>query len=200
MRPTCKAGSTGAWRLRSPAPSQYRKLRPRPAATRFTRNAPDKAPPLWHGRQTLHLEAQDQAALLKLAGVLQADGLVLNDLTATVSPGAARAVEDKLTDEALHRVRERAAKVAAAMGLRVARVRTLTIGSVEAPPLPIRAFGVAMAARAAAPVAVPGEATVGVSDHGRSRAFRAAVDFRVIARSAATTQSRDDEIASLRSQ
>ncbi len=123
----------------------------------------DKAPPLWHGRQTLHLEAEDQAALLQLAGVLQADGLVLTDLTATVSQGAARAVEDKLTDEALQRVRERAAKVATAMSLQVARVRTLTIGNVEAPPLPVRAFGVAMAARAAPPVAVPGDATVGVS-------------------------------------
>lgn len=124
---------------------------------------PDKAPPLSHGQQSLHLEAQDQAALLGLAGTLQADGLALTSLTATLSHDAARAVEDRLTDEALQRVRVRAAKVAAALGLHVARLRTLHIGSVEAPPAPVRAFAMAMAARAAPPVAAPGEAVVGVT-------------------------------------
>ncbi|HUZ75752.1 MAG TPA: SIMPL domain-containing protein [Stellaceae bacterium] len=125
---------------------------------------PRTGPARWDGRQGLRLEAKDQAALLPLVGTLQGSGLVLTALDATVSREATRAVEDRLTDEALRRVKERAAKVATALGLRVVRIRSLRIGNVAPPPLPMRAMAMSMAAQAVPPPAfAPGEATVNVT-------------------------------------
>lgn len=123
---------------------------------------PEKGPPVWHGRQALQLAATDQPALLHLVGALQADGFILNGLAAAVSPAAERAVEDKLTDAALARMRARAQRIAAAMDLKLTGYRRLNIGNVAAPPLPVRPL-MAMTAREAAPVVAPGAATVGVS-------------------------------------
>lgn len=127
---------------------------------------PQNAPDRWHGRQSLRLAAKDQAALLALVGTLQGNGLALTALDATASREAAQAVEDRLTDEALRRVKERAAKVAAALGLGVVRIRSLRIGNVAPPPLPLRAMGmgIAMAAQSVPPPAfAPEEATVNVT-------------------------------------
>jgi uncharacterized protein len=123
----------------------------------------DKAAPRWRGRQGLHLESRDQAALLQLVGLLQADGLVLTGLAATLSREATRAAEDELTDEALHRMKDRAERIAAALGLRIARFRTIHVGNVAAPPLPVRMLAAAAPSNAPPPVLEPGESTIGVT-------------------------------------
>ena len=74
---------------------------------------PDRAgahppPPRWQGMQSLLLQSRDAGALLALAGTLQQQGLVLSSLAYELTPEAARAVEDELTEEALARLRQRA--------------------------------------------------------------------------------------------
>ncbi|HXP31821.1 MAG TPA: SIMPL domain-containing protein [Stellaceae bacterium] len=137
------------------------------STTGYTLNEvhPEHAPSHWEGRQALHLESKDQAALLALVGGLQTDGLTIARLSAGVSPAAERAAEDELTAEALKLVAARAEHIAVALDMRVAGYRSLHIGNAAVPPAPMRAFlGAAPApAAVAAPVAEPGEATVSLS-------------------------------------
>ncbi|HKT18344.1 MAG TPA: SIMPL domain-containing protein [Stellaceae bacterium] len=121
----------------------------------------DKAPPQWHGSQTISLTAKDFAQLLSLVGGLQQDGLVVKGMAPELSREARRAVEDSLTDEALGRLRQRAAHIAATLGTKVAGMREVRIGNAASPPVPLRAM--AMARAMPAPVAEPGEAKVSVT-------------------------------------
>ena len=127
---------------------------------------PQNAPPRWHGVQTVALTGADFAALLNLAGELQQAGLVMSGLEYRLAPETARASEDELTAEALTRVRARADRIAAAMGLAVRNFRTLQVGNVNDvnPPHPFMlARGGAAAANAPPPAAEPGEMTVHVN-------------------------------------
>src|SRR5689334_20197392 len=76
----------------------------------------------WRGSASLSLIGQDAAPLLALVGELQKDGLVLSSLAYELTPAAARTVEGELTDQALARVNERTAKIAATLGLSVERI------------------------------------------------------------------------------
>jgi predicted secreted protein len=118
----------------------------------------------WRGSASLSLIGQDAAPLLALVGELQKDGLVLSSLAYELTPAAARTVEGELTDQALARVNERAAKIAATLGLSVERIRDLRVGNaLGTQPIP-RVFAGQMAtASAPAPVAEPSEATVTVT-------------------------------------
>ncbi|HEV2546512.1 MAG TPA: SIMPL domain-containing protein [Stellaceae bacterium] len=118
----------------------------------------------WHGSASLSLIGQDAAPLLGLVGELQKEGLVLSSLAYELTPAAARAVEMELTDEALAHLKDRAAKIAATLGLSVERIRDLRVGNaLGTQPVP-RIFAQQMAAASApAPVAEPGEATVTVT-------------------------------------
>jgi uncharacterized protein len=118
----------------------------------------------WRGSASLSLIGQDAAPLLALVGELQKEGLVLSSLAYELTPAAARAVEGDLTEEALSRVKERAAKIAATLGLSVERIRDLRVGNaLGTQPVP-RVFAQQMAtASSPAPVAEPGEATVTVT-------------------------------------
>jgi predicted secreted protein len=118
----------------------------------------------WRGSAGLTLIGQDPGPLLALVGELQKEGLVLSSLAYELTPAAARAVEGELTDEALARMKERAAKIAATLGLSVERIRDLRVGNaLGTQPVP-RFFEQKMAtASAPAPVAEPGEATVTVT-------------------------------------
>ena len=118
----------------------------------------------WHGSAGLSLIGQDAATLLALVGELQKEGLVLSSLAYELTPAAARAVEGDLTDEALSRLKERAGKIAATLGLSVERIRDLRVGNaLGTQPVP-RVFAQQMAAPSSpAPVAEPGEATVTVT-------------------------------------
>jgi predicted secreted protein len=121
-------------------------------------------PPRWRGSQSLALIGRDFAPLLQLAGELQGDGLVASGTSFSLARETARGAEDELTEEALRRLRERADRVASAMGLSVLRLRDIRVGNADTgrpPPMPMRAM--AAAASAQPPVAEAGEATVQVS-------------------------------------
>ncbi len=116
----------------------------------------------WRGGQVLRLASGDFPALLGLVGTLQGEGLALSDLSAELSPAAAKAAQDELTDAALKDIRARAARIASALGTRVERYTELHVGNAAVPPVPIRAMAAA-APGVPAPVAAAGEATVSVT-------------------------------------
>lgn len=126
---------------------------------------PKDKPPRWHGMATLSLVARDAAPLLELAGSLQQDGLVVSSLAYELTPETARSAEDELTGEALARVKQRAERTAAALGLAVERIRDLRIGKAGGvPPGPrMMMLGGAAPGAPPPPVAEPGEAQVTVS-------------------------------------
>jgi predicted secreted protein len=118
----------------------------------------------WRGSASLSLIGQDPAPLLALVGELQKEGLVLSSLAYELTPAAARAVEGELTDEALARMKERAQKIAATLGLSVERIRDLRVGNaLGTQPVPRVFAEKMMTASAPSPVAEPGEATVTVT-------------------------------------
>lgn len=129
------------------------------------RATPENRAALWQGAQSLRLSGADFAALLRLAGTLQADGLAIGDMTYDASPDTLRGSEAALTSEALSALARRAAAIADQLHLVVAGYRNLTVGNAEAADAPVRRFAATAAAASAAmpaPVGAPGEATVRV--------------------------------------
>jgi predicted secreted protein len=131
------------------------------------RETPDKQPPRWHGSQTVALTSKDFAALLSLAGTLQQQGLVTQSITPDISREARQSVEDALTDEALTRLRQRAAHIVETAGVKLQGIRSLSVGNVNAPP-PVaqpmmRMMAAAGPAPAPPPVAEAGNATVSIT-------------------------------------
>jgi predicted secreted protein len=123
---------------------------------------PQNAPPArWRGSQSVILTGKDADSMLKLAGVLQSDGLSTSSLAYEASPETVRGAEEDLTTEALATLDHRAASIAGDMHLAVLRYRDLHVGNAETGGRPVPRFG-AMA-MAAAPVAEPGEAVVRVT-------------------------------------
>ena len=110
----------------------------------------------WIAEQELVVETFETAPLLTRLGELQARGLLLQGLAFSLSDPARRALEDELTAEALGTIRRRADHAAGVLGLEVARILTLRLGGVDAPP-PARPMLSRMAAEAAPvpPVALP---------------------------------------------
>ncbi len=133
----------------------------------FTPEGPDgkpKPPQRWRAAESLDLSGRDSDAVLALAGALQGQGLTLSDLRFEVSSDSVRGVQDALTDEALARLKDRAAKIAAAMGMHVALYRSLNVGNAgeqAAPPRPMMAMraGAAMPP----PAAEAGETTISLT-------------------------------------
>lgn len=123
------------------------------------RDAPSSAAAEWVGSQSLFLSGTDSAALLSLAGKLQAGGLVMSNLDYEVAPATVRGAENVLTTEALSGLGQRAAAVAQQLHLTVLGYRNLTVGNAETAGGPMPRFAAA-AASMPAPVAAPGEATV----------------------------------------
>jgi predicted secreted protein len=122
---------------------------------------PEKAPARWRGSQSLILTGKAADVILKLAGQLQSDGLVMSSLNYEASPETVRGAEEDLTAEALAALDRRAAWIAARAHLSVVRYRDLKVGNAETGPRPMPRFAAAMAA--APPVAEPGEAIVRVT-------------------------------------
>ena len=89
---------------------------------------PKSGPARWRGNQTLVLSTGNPSAALPVAGELQQAGLLAAGVAWELTPGAVRQIEDELTTEALHRLRERAALVAREMSLNVVRFNQLTVG------------------------------------------------------------------------
>jgi len=121
---------------------------------------PQNGPAHWRGSQSVILTGKDADSMLKLAGVLQSDGLSTSSLTYDISPETVRGAEEDLTAEALAALDHRAASIADRMHLAVVRFRDVRVGNAETGGRPVPRFA-AMAT--AAPVAEPGEATVRVT-------------------------------------
>jgi predicted secreted protein len=122
---------------------------------------PQHGPAQWRGSQSLILSGSAADAVLKLAGELQAQGLVMSSMAYEVSPETVRGAEQDLTAEALAGLRERAASIADRLHLAVLGYRDLRVGNAEtgAPPMPRFAAALAMPA----PVAAAGEAVIRLS-------------------------------------
>ena len=119
----------------------------------------------WTGNQSLFLSGADSGAVLKLAGALQAQGLVMSNMGFETSRKVLRGAEDALTAQALTALEQRAASIAQELHLSVLGYRDLNVGNAQIAGQPMPRFA-PMEARAAsmpAPVAAPGEATVSVT-------------------------------------
>jgi predicted secreted protein len=121
---------------------------------------PQNAASRWRGSQSVILSGKDADSMLKLAGVLQSDGLSTSALAYEASPETVRGAEEDLTAEALAALDHRAASIADRMHLVVLRYRDLRIGNAETGGRPMPRFA---AAAMAAPVAEPGEAVIRVT-------------------------------------
>jgi predicted secreted protein len=121
---------------------------------------PQSGPSRWRGSQSVILTGKDAQAVLKLAGALQSDGLLMSSLGYEISPETVRGAEEDLTAEALAGLDHRAASIADRMHLSVLRYRDLRVGNAETGARPVPRFA-AMAM--AAPVAEPGEAVIRVT-------------------------------------
>jgi uncharacterized protein len=119
----------------------------------------------WSGRQALFLSDSDADTVLKLAGQLQAQGLVMSNLGYEASPKTVRSAENDLTAEALSGLEKRAAAIAQELHTSVVGYRDLTVGNAqtEGGPMPRMMAAQATASSMPAPVAAPGEATVRVT-------------------------------------
>ncbi|HEY1796286.1 MAG TPA: SIMPL domain-containing protein [Stellaceae bacterium] len=124
----------------------------------------DNASSEWTGSQSLFLSGSDSGALLALAGTLQADGMVMSNLSYEVAPATVRGAENVLTAEALSALGQRAGAIAQQLHVSVLGYRNLTVGNAETAVAPMQRFAaVAAAASMPAPVAAPGEGTVHVT-------------------------------------
>jgi predicted secreted protein len=121
---------------------------------------PQNGPTRWRGSQSVILTGKDADSMLKLAGVLQSDGLSTSSLTYDVAPETVRGAEEDLTAEALAELDHRAASIADRMHLAVVRFRDVRVGNAETGGRPVPRFAAMVMA---APVAEPGEATVRVT-------------------------------------
>jgi predicted secreted protein len=128
-------------------------------------DSPDKAPPRWHGSQSIALVAKDFTQLLALVGTLQQEGLVITGLAPELSREAQQSAEEELTDIALTRLRTRADRIAAGLGTKVDIYRDLRIGNAGTPQPMIRQMATMGKASQSvpSPVAEPGEAIVAVT-------------------------------------
>ena len=119
----------------------------------------------WSGFQSLYLSGSDSVAVLKLAGALQGQGLVMSTMGYEASPKMVKSAEDALTAEALSGLQARAASIAQQMHLSVLGYREVTVGNATTMGTPMpRMLGMqTMASSPVPPVASPGQATISVS-------------------------------------
>lgn len=121
---------------------------------------PPNAPPHWRGSQSLILSGEDAQQILKLAGQLQSDGLLISSLAYEVSPEVLRGTQEDLTAEALAALDRRAAAIADRLHLRVLHYRNLTVGNAESGPPPMMLQATAAMKAMPAPVAAPGRTQI----------------------------------------
>ena len=103
----------------------------------------------WHASQAIDLRSSDGAAMLKLVGELQSQGLGLERLAWQVTPQAARAAESEATKMAIGNLRQRAAEAASILGLKFVSFKEVRLDANRASPVPMaRMVSSAMAAGA----------------------------------------------------
>jgi uncharacterized protein len=125
-----------------------------------------ETPSEWRGNQLLYLSGGDSGAVLKLAGTLQGQGLVMSSMGYEASQRVLSGAEDALTAEALAALGQRAAAIAQQTHLSVLGYRDLTVGNAQTAgqPMPrLAAMAAGVPAAMPMPVAAPGEATVSVT-------------------------------------
>lgn len=83
---------------------------------RPARNKDEKRVKEWRGTQTLNLKGMESEPLLELVTELQAMGLIMNNLSYTLSPDTRESVRDKMMTNALKKLQERAQTAAKALG------------------------------------------------------------------------------------
>jgi predicted secreted protein len=103
----------------------------------------------WRAAQTLDLKGNDGAALLRLVGVLQAQGFAVERLAWQLAPETARRARTEATRQALGALRARADEAAGILGLRFDSFREVRLDNVRPPAPSLRAM--AAPAMAAAP-------------------------------------------------
>jgi predicted secreted protein len=126
---------------------------------------------LWQGQQGLQLESKNAAAVLELAGQLQASGFAMSGLSYSLSPERAESVRDELMVKALGALKAKAALVARSLGKSGYELVDVNLGGDAAPMEMYRARPMAMAVAADAsppPVAEPGETDVAVTVSARA--------------------------------
>jgi predicted secreted protein len=132
------------------------------------REQPQKGPEVWHASQSLAFSSKDFDAVLKLSGELENDGLAMSGLRFSLAPETLRAAQSDLTAQALSGLRDRAAEVAADLGMSVAHYKELTVGNATetfSGPRPMMMMAKAMApgAPVAPPDAEPGDSTISLT-------------------------------------
>ncbi|MGH6990013.1 MAG: SIMPL domain-containing protein [Stellaceae bacterium] len=123
-------------------------------------------PEQWRAVQNLSLTSGNFAAALVLAGQLQAGGLVVTAMRFGVSSKTLHMEEQSLTHRALAQIEARAGRVAAALGLKVGSIESLTVGNAESEgrsPMPMMARMGGTKSSMPAPVVAVGESTVSVT-------------------------------------
>jgi predicted secreted protein len=123
----------------------------------------NRADEMWRGNQSITLQSRDSAALLELAGRLQAMGFLMNQLSYSLSTERADEVRDNLMEAALQRAQQKATRAAAALGKTKVDITSVDIDSQSggyAQPMMMRAMAADASMEMAAPSAEAGETEV----------------------------------------
>lgn len=120
---------------------------------------------IWRGSQSLQLQSTRADDLLKLAGALQDSGLVMENLSYSLSPEKADEAKDSLMEAALAKVKAKAERAAKAMNKSRADLVEINVDSADNyMPQPVMMRAMAMDAgsmeKSAAPTAAPGETEI----------------------------------------
>lgn len=99
------------------------------SVTRPYNSQNEKETDRWRGAQSLSMTSDDFDVVLKMAGELQADGLVMSDMRFFVAPETLKATQDELTTVALRLLRDRTNHVANDLGLKIERYKSINIGN-----------------------------------------------------------------------
>lgn len=107
----------------------------------------------WQASQSIRLTATDGPPLLALVGQLQQSGLAISGLEWALSPDAFRVAQDRATNAALGRLRQKADAAAQTLGLRFDSFQRIDIATPEFMPVP-RMMAMAASAAPTPPSAV----------------------------------------------
>ncbi|ALO47018.1 SIMPL domain-containing protein [Pseudohongiella spirulinae] len=120
--------------------------------------------PVWRGTQHIRLTSKDAAELLELAGDLQEQGFVMNQLSWRLSTEKADEVRDSLMEAAIARAQSKVQRAAAALGKSDFDMASVNVvGAMDfSPPVMMRAMA-ADSREMAQPVADAGETEVSLT-------------------------------------
>lgn len=140
---------------------------PDPAMTEKTGDSK----PIWRGAQGIELRGKNPDDLLKLAGQLQEMGLLMNNLSYTLSPDKADEVKDSLMESALAKVKTRAERAAKALNKSSTELVEISVDSnvPEFPrPMMMMKSGMESMDSMAAPSAEPGQSEITLTVSARA--------------------------------